>query len=70
MSFGISGGGADAESRFIALTGATPAARAADGDAILGGNLVEVKGASALTLNQVRATKYITLVAYEVGTGD
>jgi len=60
MMFGISGGGADAESRFIALTGATPAARRADGDALIEGHLVEVKSASRSTLNQVRATKYIT----------
>jgi len=70
MTFGISGGGADAESQFIALTGATPAARRADGDALIEGHLVEVKSASSFTLNQVRATKYITLVAFEVGTGD
>lgn len=70
MTFGISGGGADAEAQFRALTGATAAARAADGDALLDGHLVEVKLASSVTLNQVRATKYITLVAYEVGTGD
>jgi len=69
MVFGISGGGADAESQFLALTGATRAARAGDGDAILDGHLIEVKRASSPTLNQVRATKYITLVAYEVGTG-
>jgi hypothetical protein len=69
MAFGISSGGADAESQFIALTGATQALRAADGDAVLEGHLVEVKRASSATLNQVRATKYITLVAFEVGTG-
>ncbi len=62
MAFGISSGGADAESQFIALTGATQAPRAADGDAVLEGHLVEVKRASSATLNQVRATKYITLV--------
>ncbi len=67
MAFGISGGGADAESQFLLLTGAAPALRAGDGDAILDGHLVEVKRASSVTLNQVRATKYITLVAYEVG---
>jgi hypothetical protein len=67
IAFGISGGGADAESQFLLLTGATPALRAADGDAVLDGHLVEVKRASSVTLNQVRATKYITLVAYEVG---
>jgi hypothetical protein len=70
VAYGISGGGAEAELRFIALTGATPAMRAADGDAILEGNLVEVKAASSYTLNQVRATKYITLVVYEGRTED
>jgi hypothetical protein len=68
MVFGISGGGADAESQFLLLTGATRALRAGDGDAILDGHLIEVKRASSVTLNQVRATKYITLVAYEVHT--
>lgn len=33
------------------------------------GHLVEVKRASRDTLNQVRATKYITLVAYQVASG-
>lgn len=70
MAIGISGAGVEAESRFILLTGATPALRAADGDALLEGNLVEVKGATSTTLNQVRATKYITLVAYDARTDD
>ncbi len=69
MAFGISGAGEDAEAQFFALTGAAPAVRAADGDAVLDGHLVEIKRASSATLNQVRATKYITLAALEVGTG-
>jgi hypothetical protein len=34
------------------------------GDALLDDHPIEVKRASANTLNQVRAVKYITLVAY------
>jgi hypothetical protein len=66
MAFGISRGGADAETQFLLLTGATRALHSADGDAVVDGHLIEVKRASSVTLNQVRATKYITLVAYEV----
>lgn len=62
--YGISRSGASAEDVFIALTGATKAERAALGDALLDGAYVEVKAASSTTLNQVRAVKYITLVAY------
>lgn len=65
MTLGISSGGDAAESSFRALTGAKKALRKADGDAVLDGHLVEVKKASADTLNQVRATKFITLVAYD-----
>lgn len=61
---GISGSGADAEAQFLLLTGASPTTQAALGDAILDGHYVEVKKASSPTLNQVRAVKYITLVAY------
>jgi len=61
---GISRGGADAEEVFLQLTGATKAPKAALGDAVLDGHFVEVKKASSSTLNQVRAVKYITLVAY------
>lgn len=63
---GISGQGRDTERAFCALTGAHPAARSADGDAVLEGQLFEIKKASTPTLNQVRAVKYITLVAYDV----
>jgi hypothetical protein len=45
------------------LTGATIAERAALGDAIVDGKYVEVKKATSMTLNQVRAVKYIPLVA-------
>lgn len=61
---GISRGGADAEGVFLGLTGAIKAPRAALGDAVLDGHFVEVKKASSAVLNQVRAVKYITLVAY------
>ncbi|HEY7830278.1 MAG TPA: hypothetical protein VIC06_06920 [Solirubrobacteraceae bacterium] len=61
---GISGGGRDAEERFFKLTGAERAPKAALGDAVIDGNLVEVKRATSTTLNQVRAVKFIVLVAY------
>jgi hypothetical protein len=48
MAFGISGGGRKAEELYRAVTGADPAPRAADGDAVLEGNLVEVKRLYAL----------------------
>lgn len=65
-SFGISGGGRKAEQLFRSLTGADPAPRAAAGDAVLDGNLVEVKQATKATLNQVRAIKYLPLAVYFV----
>jgi hypothetical protein len=61
---GISNTGDSAEELFRQLTGATKAPKAALGDALLGGHFVEVKKASSKTLNQVRAVKYIPLVAY------
>lgn len=64
--FGISGGGRGAEAAFRSITGADPAPRASAGDALLGGHLIEIKNATSYTLNQVRAVKYITLVAYHV----
>jgi hypothetical protein len=67
---GISNTGTDTESRFREFTGATKTERASDGDAVLEGNLVEIKKASSATLNQVRATKYITLVAHDTRTDD
>jgi hypothetical protein len=60
---GISRSGADAEELFRSLTGATIAERAALGDAMVDGKFVEVKKATSTTLNQVRAVKYIPLVA-------
>lgn len=62
--FGISGGGRSAEQAFREYTGATRPQRASAGDAILEGHPVEVKRATSATLNQVRAVKYIPLVAY------
>jgi hypothetical protein len=66
---GISAGGADAEAMFVAATGATKTERAALGDAVLDGHFVEVKQARSPTLNQVRAVKYIVLVAFFVPDG-
>lgn len=63
---GISRGGVDAEAKFRRLTGAIDAERAALGDAVLDGHYIEVKQAASPTLNQVRAVKYITLVAFSV----
>ncbi len=61
---GISKSGERAEATFRQLTGATKPVERALGDAILHGHYIEVKKASSTTLNQVRAVKYITLVAY------
>lgn len=61
---GISRGGKVAERLFLEITGAEPAPRASDGDALLEGNLVELKQASTNTLNQVRPLKYLPLVVY------
>ena len=66
--FGISAGGRSTEEKFRLLTGATKAARAALGDAVLDGHSIEVKRATSNTLNQVRAVKYITLVAFHEPT--
>ncbi|MBK7829255.1 hypothetical protein [Nannocystis sp.] len=65
----ISGKGKPAEERFCELTGAIPmpTTRKAEGDALIDGIPVEVKGASSNTLNQVRAVKYITLIVYDEG---
>ena len=65
MTMGISGSGDSAEDQFFYHTGAQKSARAADGDAILDGHVVEVKKASSVTINQVRAVKYITLVVLD-----
>ena len=63
-TFGISAGGRSAEEAFRALTGATSAPKASEGDALLQGHPVEVKRATSVTLNQVRAVKYIPLVVH------
>lgn len=63
-SFGISGGGRSAEELFRQLTGAQLAERAAQGDALLEGHPVEVKRATSVTLNQVRAVKYLPIVVH------
>lgn len=60
----IAGSGRPAEDKYLLLTGATKAARAALGDAVLEGNLVEIKHVGSHTLNQVRAVKYIPLVIF------
>jgi hypothetical protein len=62
---GISGGGRLAERLFCEITGADAAPRASAGDAVLEGNLVEIKQASTNTLNQVRPLKYLPLVVYQ-----
>jgi hypothetical protein len=61
---GISGSGRDAETRFLELTGAERTPEAALGDAVIDGNFVEIKSATSTTLNQVRAVKFIVLIAY------
>jgi hypothetical protein len=68
VAMGISGGGRSAEKAFRLLTGAMPAERAALGDAVLEGHLVEIKQATANTLNQVRAVKYLPIVIYYTPT--
>lgn len=68
-AFGISGGGRSAEDRFRELTGAGEAPKASVGDAVLDDCPVEVKNATANTLNQVRAVKYIPVVAYHAPAG-
>ena len=60
---GISGDGQSAEERYRRATGAAKSAKSGDGDAVLGGSNIEVKKATKPTLNQVRAVKYIPLVA-------
>jgi hypothetical protein len=65
---GISHGGQSAEERYRKATGASKSAKSGDGDAVLGGCNIEVKNATAATLNQVRAVKYIPLVAFHEPT--
>lgn len=62
--YGISGGGRSAEELFRQITGADPARTAFQGDALLEGHPVEVKRATSMTLNQVRAVKYLPLVVH------
>jgi len=68
--FGISGGGRSAEDLFRQMTGATPATSAAQGDALLEGHPVEVKRATSVTLNQVRAVKYLPIVVHFAPTDE
>ncbi|MHB1504983.1 MAG: hypothetical protein ACYCTL_13535 [Acidimicrobiales bacterium] len=63
-SFGISGGGRKAENLFREITGANRTRKAAEGDALLEGHPIEVKRATSVTLNQVRAVKYLPIVVY------
>lgn len=65
---GISHGGQRAEVRYRQITGASKPDKTEYGDARLGGSYIEVKTATANTLNQVRAVKYIPLVAYHETT--
>lgn len=69
-SFGISGGGRSAEELFRQMTGAALADRAAEGDALLDGHPVEVKRATSVTLNQVRAVKYLPIVVHYAPTDE
>ena len=69
-AFGISAGGRYAEELFRQMTGAVPTERAAQGDALLDGHPVEIKRATKVTLNQVRAVKYLPLVVHYAPTDD
>jgi hypothetical protein len=63
---GISRTGNETEEMYFSATGATKVAEARLGDALLEGNYIEIKKASSNTLNQIRAVKYITVVARDV----
>lgn len=63
-TYGISYGGREAEREYIDRTGALPAPAASIGDVLLEDYPVEIKRATSSTLNQVRAVKYIPVVAY------
>ena len=65
MTTGISSAGREAERLFREITGATPTAKAADGDALLNNRPVEIKQTSTNTLNQVRPVKYLPLVVFD-----
>jgi len=69
LTEGISNTGDQVEAEFRRLTGASRAARASHGDAVINGWNIEVKKASANTLNQVRAVKFIPLVAKDTRDG-
>ncbi len=62
---GISKTGNKAEDLFRSLTSSLKPGEARLGDAVKNGNYAEVKKVSGDTLNQVRAVKYTTLVAYD-----
>jgi len=62
---GISKTGNKAEDLFRGFTSSRKPAEARFGDAEKNGHFAEVKKVSGDTLNQVRAVKYITLVAYD-----
>jgi hypothetical protein len=62
---GISKTGNKAEVLFRSLTSSLKPKEAALGDAVKNGIYAEVKKVSGDTLNQVRAVKYITLIAYD-----
>ena len=62
---GISKTGNKAEDLFRSLTSSQKPTDAVLGDAVKNGIYAEVKKVSGDTLNQVRAVKYITLVAYD-----
>jgi hypothetical protein len=65
MSIGISNSGNSSEDLYRQATGAVKTGKAAIGDALLTGHAVEVKAVGSSTLNQVRAVKYIPLVAHD-----
>lgn len=65
MGEGISQTGKAVEREFRRLTGAIEPPKASIGDALLNGHPIEVKKASSNTLNQVRAVKFIPLVAFD-----
>jgi hypothetical protein len=69
LAEGISNTGDQVEAEFRRLTGASKAARASHGDAVIEGWNIEVKKASANTLNQIRAVKFIPLVAKDTRDG-
>jgi len=67
---GISKTGNKAEDLFRTFTSSQKPTEAVLGDAVKNGIYAEVKKVSGDTLNQVRAVKYITLVAYDADRDD